>query len=106
MEAVSLEVTLADDVQPRLIAHLEESLVRRVVGGADGVEVVLLHERNIEILVLQLLGAADERIRLVTVHAAEDDPLTVDAEDLPVHLDPAEADAQEMVSVSVRTVAS
>ena len=42
-----LDVRLVDDVQAELVAEVEQPLVVGVVRRADGVDVVLLHERQL-----------------------------------------------------------
>ena len=93
-EAVRLEVALVDHVEPQLVAQLEEARVRRVVGRADRVDVVRLHQQHVAPHHVLRDRAAVVGIELVTVDAAEQDAPTVDLQQAVLDHDGAEADAQ------------
>lgn len=93
-EAVGLEVVLVDDVQPVLVAEVEEVRVRRVVAGADRVDVVALHEEHVLEHALRGDRAAAQRVELVTVDAAELHGSTVDEEHAIFDRDGPEAGAE------------
>jgi hypothetical protein len=94
-EAVGLEVALVHDVQAVLVAQLEEAGVRRVVAGADSVDVVPLHQQHVVEHVLLGDGPAAVGVELVPVHPAQQHPVAVDGEQ-PV-LDPDRAEPHPQV---------
>ncbi len=79
-EAVGLEVALEHDPEAELVGEVEQAGVRRVVAGADGVDVRALH--GDEVLAGELLveHPPTDRVGLVAVHAAEDQPVAVHQE--------------------------
>lgn len=93
-EPVGLQVALVDDPQAVLVAQVEEGGVRRVVRGADGVDVVPLHQQHVRAHRLQVEGAARLRVPLVPVDALEEDRPAVDLDQTVRQLDGTETDAQ------------
>ena len=89
-----LEVALVDHVEAQLVAQLEEARVRRVVGRADRVEVVRLHQQHVAPHHLLRHRAAVVGVELVAVDAAEQDPPAVDLQQRVLDHDGAEADPQ------------
>ena len=91
--AVRLDVGLVDDVQPELVARVEERRVVRVMRGAHGVEAPALHRDDVR---AQVLGRDDPPgpwIEVVAVDAADEDRPPVDQQLDAAHLDPPEPDA-------------
>ena len=93
-EAVALVVALVDDVQAVLVAQLQEPGVRRVVAGADGVEVVPLHQQHVLEQDVLGQGAAEVGVELVAVDPAEQDAPAVEGEHAVLDPHGTEADAQ------------
>ncbi len=91
-EAVRLDVAFVDHPQPVLVAQTQELGVRRVVGGADGVDVVPLHQLDVADHGGAVEGAAAVGVVLVPVDAAEQHGGAVDEEPSAVDLDGAKAD--------------
>ncbi len=81
LEAVGLQVAFERHVQPELVAQVEEGRVRRVVGGADGVDVVALHQLHVAAHGLRGEGAAVVGVELVPVDAAQQDAAPVHPQD-------------------------
>ena len=77
-EAVGLQIALVDHPQAQLVAQVEEGRVRRIVAGADRVDVVLLHQQQIAAHRLRVQGAPVARVELMAVDAAQQDPPAVD----------------------------
>jgi hypothetical protein len=75
---VAFQVGLIDHVQAVPVAQVEEVRVRRVMAGANGVDVVLLHQEHVAEHVLAGHGAPVVRVVLVAVHAPQFDRLAVD----------------------------
>lgn len=93
-EAVGLQVALVDDPQPVLVAEGEEGGVRRIVGGADGVDVVGLQQLDVAAHGFEVERAAVLRVPLVPVDALEEDRRAVDLDEAVRQLHGTEADAQ------------
>ena len=93
-KAVRLKVALVDDPESQLVGKVEQVGVRRIVRGANRVDVVLLHE--VQIAHEGLVGhrAPEVGVVLVTVHAAHLNGRTVDREDSVDDRDRAEPDAR------------
>ena len=87
---VRFNVGLGDDVQPVLVAQVEERGIVRVVAGAHRVAVVALHRDDVVDHVLARHGLAAQRVVIVAVHAADGDAAVVDA-----HFAVFDADAPE-----------
>lgn len=77
-EPVAFQIGLVHDPQPNLIGQAVEGRVRRVVGAAQRVDVVLLHEHEVAPDELGRYGTAESRVVIVAVHAPEPDGLAVD----------------------------
>ena len=90
LPGMGLDVGLVDQVEPQLVAELGQVLVVRVVRGPDGVEVVGLHEQQVEPGLLAGDGPAQTGVVLVQVHAVDLDRPAVDQQRLVAHLDRAE----------------
>ncbi len=93
-EPVGLQVALLDHPEPQLVAEAQEVGVRRVVAGAHGVEVVLLHQQDVLPHRLRVERAAAVLVVLVAVHAAEQDGHAVHEQPAVLDRDRAEADPQ------------
>jgi len=87
---VRLDIGFGNDVQPVLVAQVEERGVVRVVAGAHRVAVVALHRDDVVDHVLARYGFAAQRVVVVSVHAADGDAAGVDA-----HLAVLDANAPE-----------
>ncbi len=93
-EAVGLQIALVDDPQAQLVAEIQEGGVRRVVGGADRVEVVPLHQQHVLAHGRQVQRAAVLRVPLVPVDALEEERRAVDLDQAVFEHDRAEADPE------------
>jgi hypothetical protein len=86
LETVRLEVALQHHPESELVGEVQQARMRRVVAGADRVDVEALHAREVFARMLLVEDAPAIGVRLVTVHAVEDEPATVceqlDADDL------------------------
>ena len=91
--AVHLDVGLVDDVEAQLVAQLVEAGGVGVVAGADGVDVVLLHQRQVAQHLVEGDGKAVDGRGIVAVRAAELDLRAVELDDLVFDGDGAQADA-------------
>jgi len=90
---VALDVGLVDHVETELVAERIPLAHVRIVAGADGVDVVLLHQADVLKHPLARHDLPEIGIPLVAVHTANEHWLAVD-EKLPVaRLARAEADA-------------
>ena len=87
---VILQIRLVHAVKPVVVEHRVHALGVRVVGRADGVDVVLLHQEHVAQHRLRRHGAPVERVSVVTVHPFEEDALPVDVDKRSVNLDVAE----------------
>ncbi len=76
--AVGLEVGLADDVEPVLVAELQPARVIRVVRGPDRVDVELLEELDILHHGGLVHGVTQVRVGFVAVDALQHDGATVE----------------------------
>ena len=90
--AVRFHVGLVHDVKAEGVAKQIEFGAVGVVRGADGIDVQLLHQAKIEEHILARDGRARAAVELVAVDALELDGLAVDAKDLAVDRNLAEAD--------------
>ena len=77
-----LDVGLVDDVEAQLVAQLIEAGGVGVVAGADGVDVVLLHQRQVAQHLVKGDGKAVDGRGVVAVRAAELDGRAVELDDL------------------------
>ncbi|GAA3293923.1 hypothetical protein GCM10020295_17100 [Streptomyces cinereospinus] len=91
---MGLQVALVDDPQAVRVAQVEEGRVRRVVRGADGVDVVPLHQQHVRAHGLDVQGAAAPGMPLVPVDALEQHRPAVDLDQAVLQGDGAEPDAQ------------
>jgi len=77
---VGFEIALVDQVKPKLVGELQQQRVRRIVRGANRVDVEALHELQLVDDRLGRNGATEVGMVLVSVHAAKQDAR-------PVHLE-------------------
>ncbi|GJC98785.1 hypothetical protein ColKHC_07611 [Colletotrichum higginsianum] len=98
-EAVALEIGLVEDPDAELVSQVVQARVVDVVGGADAVDVEMLHQQQVVLEELIGHGAARVRVMLVAVDAAELDWVTIDAEDALDELGATEADALDQAAV-------
>ena len=89
--AVRLDVGLVHDVQAVLVGVVVPARVARVVGGPDGVHVVLLHELDVAEHHSFRHHAAGVRIVLVPIHSSQSHGNAVDLEQSVPDLDCPEA---------------
>ena len=89
--AVGLDIGFVDDVQAVLVAQAVELRRVGVVAGTHGVDVHGLHVADVAQHQLAGHHAAAVAVKLMAVHAVEDDALAVQAHDLVDHLELAEA---------------
>ena len=94
--AVGLEVGLVDDVEAVAVAQGVEARVVRVVGGADGVDVVALHHGDVACHRLERDRVAEVGVRVVAVDASEQDGPAIHQHLLALDLDGAEADLEAL----------
>ena len=80
MISVVFEVGFVAGVQAVVVVHGVHLGLVGIVRGADGVDVVLLHERYVAKHFVGRGGTAVKRRCVVTVHTLEHDALTVDIE--------------------------
>jgi hypothetical protein len=71
---------LVDHIHTQLVGESDETLRRRIVRGADHVDVGGLHEAQVFQPVLAAGGAAHVRVFVVAAHAAQFYGLAIDAE--------------------------
>ena len=69
---MALDVGLGTDINAQLVGQIIEDLVVGIVGGADGVEVILLHQGQVGEVVLIVERMTGLQIGVVAVDAAED----------------------------------
>jgi hypothetical protein len=93
-EAVGLQVALVHHPQSVLVAQLEKTRVGRIVAGADRIDVVPLHQEDVGQHGGLIQGAAGLRVKLVPVHAPEQDPPPVDPQQAVLDRDRTEPDLQ------------
>ena len=91
--AVALNVGFIHDIEAVFIAHAQELGRIGIMAGADGVDVVLLHQRQIAEHLFASDGCAQHGIAVVAIDAAELDVLAVELHHAVFHLDLAQADA-------------
>ena len=107
LEAVRFEVALEDDPEAHFVGEVEQARVRRVVAGADRVDVELLHQGQVGAGEVLVEDAAAVGMGLVPVHAVEDDAPAVDQEPVADDLHRAEPEAERDASrPALATVAS
>ncbi|ETJ01620.1 MAG: hypothetical protein Q605_AUC01068G0003 [Actinomyces urogenitalis DORA_12] len=94
LEAVGLQVALVHDPQADLVSQVQQARVRGVVRGADGIDVVGLHQSQIRPAPLLVEDASAACPHLVAVDPGQNEPLSVDAHLAVDHLDAAEARTQ------------
>ncbi len=90
---VRLDVRLVDRVEAVAVAQVEPVRVVGVVRGADGVDVVLLHQAGVRLHRLARDHAAVQVVVLVAVDAVDQHRLAVHEQATVADLDGAEADA-------------
>ena len=76
--AVGFQVRFANDIEAIFVRQLIEARRVGVVAGADGVDVVLLHQAHIPQNVLPGHGVTRLRIAVVAVDAVHEYPLTIE----------------------------
>ena len=91
-DAVGLHIGLGDHIKAVLVAELGEEGGVGVMAGADGVDVVLLHEAQVGEHLLGGDGIAVHRVGIVAVDAAELDVLAIQIKDAVLSLDLPKAD--------------
>ncbi|GJC92965.1 hypothetical protein ColKHC_01791 [Colletotrichum higginsianum] len=92
VEAVALEVGLVHDPQAELVGELKEARVGRIVRAPQRVDVVVLHDEQVALGVLEGHGAAELGVVLVSVDAPDADGHAVDRDEAVLELHLAEAD--------------
>ena len=91
--AVGFHIVLRNQIQSVFIAETVQLRVIRIVAGADGIDVVALHNRKIAAhLLLAHPGAAIVAGKFMPVDAVEDNPLPVQAHQTILHFKTAESD--------------
>ena len=90
--AVALDVGLVDQVEAVAVAQVIPGRLVRIMAGAHGVDVVLLHHQDVLDHALDRDRLAAVGIDLVAVDALEEDALAVDEQVAVPDLDLAEAD--------------
>ena len=90
-EAVGFQVGLVDHVQAVAVAQVEPARVVGVVGAADGVDIVPLHQEDVPLHRLPRDDEAQVGVELVAVHPLDHHGPAVDEE--PAALDPYRAEA-------------
>ena len=94
VEAVRLQVAFEDHPEAEFVGQVEQPGMRRVVAGADRVDVEPLHAGQVRAGVLLVEDAAALGMGLVAVHPVEDDAAAVDQEPVAADLDRAETHPQ------------
>jgi len=79
-ETVSLDVALVDEVEPEPVGEVEKLRGRRVVRGANRVDVMSLHKQQFGLEQVRWNGAPEVGMMFVAVHPAQDDRSIVDRE--------------------------
>ena len=90
--AVALVVSLGHHVEAETVVQVVEVRRVRVMAGADRVDVVLLHQREVAHELLLADDRAGHRVAVVPVDAVELDRLAVDLDHIAIHADLADAD--------------
>ncbi|GKT58040.1 hypothetical protein ColTof3_05379 [Colletotrichum tofieldiae] len=91
VEAMALKIGLVHDPQTELVGELEETGVGRVVRASQGVDVVVLHDEEVALGVLERHSTAEVSVVLVPVHTSDADRHTVDGDEAILELDFTEA---------------
>jgi hypothetical protein len=94
VEGVGFDVGLIDDVEAVAVAEVEEVGVVRVMGAADGVDVVPFHGEDIELHVGGGEGFSASVVVVVAVDAVDQDGLSVEEELAVMDFDAFEADGE------------
>ena len=92
-DAVHLDIGLVDDVEAQLVAQLVEAGRVGVMAGADGVDVVLLHQRQVAQHLVEGDRKAVDGRGIVAVRAAELDGRAVELDHPVFDVHGAQADA-------------
>lgn len=79
---MGLEVTLEEDPDAIFIAQIEETSIRRVVRGANGIDAVALHELEVSAHRLLIEGSPGAWMPFVAVNPTEYDFFSVDGDDI------------------------
>ena len=90
--AVALHIGLRHQIEAILVAHAGKQRRIGIVTGANGVDVVLLHQHQILEHLLLAHCAAKDRIAVMAVHAAELDGLAIELHHAVLHMDLPQAD--------------
>lgn len=89
--AVGFQIGFVDEIDAVAVAELVPEGVVGIVAGADGVDVVLFHEADVEPHVLFGDGSATLGVEFVAVDAFEEDALAVQAHDAVFQFEAAES---------------
>lgn len=92
-ESVAFHVCFVDDPETYLVCEVVQSWVVKLMGCADGVDVVTLHEKKILFHELIRHSATKSGMVFMAVDSAENDSLTIDFDQTIFHLDLSEANA-------------
>ena len=78
--AVTLHIGLGKHIHAVLVAHLIEIRIVRIVTGANGIDVQLLHQKDVALGLLAAHRTSVLGAEVMTVDAMEDDALAVDGQ--------------------------
>ncbi len=93
-KAVGLEVAFQDHPEAHLVGDVQQTRMRRVMAGADRVDVELLHQGKVGAGKIFVEHAAAVRMRFMPVHAVEHHTAAVHQELIALDLHRTETDAQ------------
>lgn len=96
-EAEAAGVVFFPNHEPGAVTEVQEALIVRIVAGADGVGVQVLHQQDVLLHGFQRQGAAERAVVLVAVEAGKEDGFTVEQEAVSFESDGAEAGAVDPV---------
>src|SRR4051812_46597190 len=90
-EPVRLVVTLLDDPEAQVIGKIKYARMGWIVARSDGVDACSLHCDQIGAGILFVEHPTPNGVDFMPVHAPEDHPVAIDAENVAINLDVAKA---------------
>ena len=89
---VSLQIVFIHKVNAQLIRQLQKKRIRRIMGGANGIDVILFAEQQIPFNFIRCHGIAVGRTRIMMIDAVELNPAAINQENVSLNRDCSEAD--------------
>ena len=81
-----LQIILIHDINSMFIRQLQKQRIRRIMGGADGINIVLLAQQHILLDLLRRHGIAIFRTGIMVIDAMEFDLPSVDKKNISLDL--------------------